>query len=89
MVLTFFSKGVIINHTNILGGSLWNISRLLKLAIFAKVQRTVVAANVRHPASPLAKQAAVSLTSSVRTNKVITKREMPPIGGIFSIGDKK
>jgi hypothetical protein len=39
----------------------------LKLVIFVKVLRTAVAANARHPASPLARQAAVSQISSAKT----------------------
>ena len=43
--------------------------RLLKLVIFAKVQRTVAGANARHPASLLARLAVVLLTSSVKTQR--------------------
>jgi hypothetical protein len=41
----------------------------LKQRIFAKAQRRAAAANARHPASQLAKQAAVLLTSSVKAQK--------------------
>jgi hypothetical protein len=52
----------------------------LKLVTFAKAQRTAVAVSARHLASPLAKQAAVSLTSSARTRKASNRfpKEMPP-----------
>ena len=68
-LLTFYAESDIIKYINIFGGLLWNISKLLKLAISATVQRTAAAANARHHASLLARQAAVSLTSSVRTRK--------------------
>jgi len=41
----------------------------LKLAIFVTVLKTAAAVNARHLASQLAKQAAVSLTSSVKAQK--------------------
>ena len=44
----------------------WNISKLLKLVICAKALKTVAAANARHLASPLAKQAAVLLTRNAK-----------------------
>ena len=44
----------------------WNISKLLKHAICVKALKTVVVANARHPASLLAKQAAVSQTRNVK-----------------------
>ena len=47
----------------------WKELRLLKLVTFAKAQRTVAVANARHPASPLARLAAVLLISSVKTQR--------------------
>ena len=47
----------------------WKELKLLKLVIFAKAQRTVAVANARHPASPLARLAAVLLISSVKTQR--------------------
>ena len=45
---------------------LWNTSKQLKQRTFAKALKTAAAANARHLASPLAKQAAVLLTSSAK-----------------------
>jgi len=45
---------------------LWNILRQSKPATFATVLKTAAVANARHPASPLAKQAAVSQISSAK-----------------------
>ena len=55
------------------GGSLWNTSRLLKLAICVTALRTAAAVNARHPASLLVRRAAVSLTSSVRALRIARK----------------
>ena len=59
------------NHYNItrMENESWKELRLLKLVIFAKAQRTVAVANARHPASPLARLAAVLLISSVKTQR--------------------
>jgi len=43
-----------------------------------KAQKMAAAANARHPASLLAKQAAALLTSSVKTQKKSKKHKMPP-----------
>jgi len=69
------------------GYSLWNISELLKLVIFATVQRTAVAANARPLASPLARPAAASLTSSAKAQRKASnqKFEMPPTSAAFSM----
>jgi len=56
-----------LNTKKIYGGLFsWNISKLLKLAICAKVLKTVVVANARHLASLLAKQAVVLLTRNAK-----------------------
>ena len=47
----------------------WKELRLLKHVIFAKAQRTVAVVNARHPASLLARPAAVSQISSVRAQR--------------------
>ena len=46
---------------------LWNTSKQSKQKIFATALKKAVAANARHLASLLAKQAAVLLTSSAKT----------------------
>jgi len=48
-----------------------------------KAQKMVAAANARHPASPLAKQAAVLLTSSAKIQKNSKCTRCRQTGGIF------
>ena len=64
----------------------WKELKLLKLVTFAKAQRTVAAASARHPASPLARPAAVLLISSAKTqrNKVIKMKENAAVRAAFS-----
>jgi len=51
----------------------------LKQRISARAQRTAAAANARHPASLLARQAAVSQISSAKTrSNKIRFAEVPP-----------
>ena len=50
-----------------------NISRLLRLVIFVRVQRRADAVSARHPASQHARQAAASLIRSAR--RAIRKTE--------------
>ncbi len=47
----------------------WKESKLLKPVISARARRTAVAANARHPASPLAKQAAALQTRNARIKR--------------------
>ena len=54
-----------------------------QLVIFARAQRTAVAASARLPASPLARPAAASLTSSARTRASKEMKMPPQKGGIF------
>jgi hypothetical protein len=58
-----------------------------------KALRTAVAANARHLASLLVKQAAVLLTSSAKTqrkaNKLYLKSKCRPKGGIFEFTNVK
>jgi len=48
-----------------------------------KAQKMAVVANARHPASPLAKQAAVLLISSAKTQKNSKCTRCRHYGGIF------
>jgi hypothetical protein len=77
-LLTFYAESDIIKYINIFGGLLWNISKLLKLAISATVQRTAAAANARHHASQHVRHLAALLTSSVKTtNKELYIKRRP------------
>lgn len=64
---------------------LWITLKLSKPAISAKAQRMVVAANVRLPVSPPAKQVAVSQISSAkaRARSNCTHNQMPPFTAAF------
>jgi hypothetical protein len=59
----------VINNFTKMENEQWKELRLLKLVTFVKAQRTVAVANARHPASPLARLAAVLLISSVKTQR--------------------
>ena len=63
---------VIINTIILTEVLLWNTSKQLKQRTFATALKKAAAVNARHPASLLAKQAAVLLTSSAKakTNKI-------------------